>query len=250
MTAGRLSPGGMGTSENPRFQRSSIWRGIMPGHPGRHHRPQSRGHPRPSPPTETRSRTRCRLPARPHSLARSERDRGTVHNGAVARSSSRTARCERQPPAAEATSMNGQTLTGRWREARDLTWDGSPQNKRGFCGAAPRHRHPTSPRQATTAAAINDDGCLAPPGSPLCVPPRGTRRHRPSATWPHAITRSYLNASVAALSRQDPPHPRRSWELLTRVRTRLGVTHVLPKRKRPNRQSRLSPICIGRDDWI
>ena len=25
---------------------------------------------------------------------------------------------------------------------------------------------------------------------------------------------------------------------------------VTYKRKRPNRQSRLSPMCIGRDDWI
>jgi hypothetical protein len=45
-------------------------------------------------------------------------------------------------------------------------------------------------------------------------------------------------------------HHSRYWSVLTSLRTRRGVTHVLPKKKRPNRQRRLSPIFIGRDDWI
>ena len=90
---------------------------------------------------------------------------------------------------------------------------------------------------------------LAPPGSPLYVPHRGTRRHRPSLRDARIRVRLQED-SVAALSRQDPNHQRRYWSLLTSVRTRRGVTHVLPKKKRPNRQSRLSPIFIGRDDWI
>ena len=81
------------------------------------------------------------------------------------------------------------------------------------------------------------------------MPLRGTRRHRPSLRDARVRVR-FHEGSVTALSRQDQNLQRRSWSLLTSVRTRHGVTHVLPKRKRPNRQSRLSPMCIGRDDWI
>ena len=66
----------------------------------------------------------------------------------------------------------------------------------------------------------------------------------------HAFACGYKKVACLRSSRQDPDHQRRYWSLLTSVRTCHGITHVLPKRKRLNRQSRLSPVFIGQDDWI